>query len=140
MATYDGRMICVDPVIEQVVWNVEPEGGFPFYASPAVAGERVIFAGRDGVVRGLNKADGREVWRFPTKGKVDSSPVIVGDRVFFGSSDGSLYAVALSDGRKRWSFAAGAAIVASPAVGEGRLVIGARDGAVYCFGVRGDAR
>jgi len=134
-ATFRGRMLSVDPVLKRVLWSVEdPQGGDPFYASSAVSGERVIFAGRDRLVRCLGVKDGKEVWRFAARGDVDSSPVIVGSRVFFGSDDGTLYAVGLSDGRRLWSFDAGGPITASPAVAEGRLVIGTQDGAIYCFG------
>lgn len=138
VATYDGRMMAVDPAAGDIVWQVASEGGFPFYASPAVRGDVVVFAGRDGIVRALDAATGKERWRFRAKAKVDSSPVIVAERVFFGSNDGTLYEVALKDGVPRWTFAAGAPIVASPAVGEGRLVIGTQDGVIYCFGARGN--
>ena len=99
-----------------------------FRASPAVFGDRVIFAGQDGVVR---------CWRRPTAAscgssgraaRLNSSPVIAGDRVFFGSNDGTLYALKVADGAKVWSFRTGAPGASSPAVGEGRLVIAAATG------------
>ena len=134
VSTFDGRMMCIDPELQKIIWEVAPEDGSPFYASPALAKERVIFAGRDGVVRCLETGDGKELWNFRARDKVDSSPVIAGDRVFFGSDDGKLYAVGLADGRLRWHFTAGAAVVAGPAVGESRLVVGVTDGMIYCFG------
>jgi len=140
LATYSGHMMCVDPVGRRIAWDVAQADEAPFYASAAVSGESVVFAGRDRVVRCLRTADGKEQWRFRARSKVDSSPVIVPggqrERVFFGSDDGRLYAVRLKDGVKCWSFAAGSPITASPAVGEGRLVIGTGDGAIYCFGAR----
>jgi len=116
------------------VWDIVIGGELEFHASPALSSDRVIFAGQDGLVRCLAKADGKPLWTFRTRGEVNSSPVIAGDRVFFGSGDGTLYAVKLSDGREVWSFRTGAPGTSSPAVGEGRLVIAAEDGAVYCFG------
>jgi outer membrane protein assembly factor BamB len=133
--TYSGRIFCVDLETRKIVWRHQVKGG-SFYASAAVAGDRVIVAGRDKIVRCLRAADGAEQWRFRTRGRVDSSPVVVDDRVFVGSDDGRLYGLALVSGRLRWSFPAGSPIMASPAVGEGALVIGADDGAIYCFGER----
>jgi outer membrane protein assembly factor BamB len=147
-STYDNHMYCADPsgVLRpgeshelRKVWDVKVAEDMHFRASPALSGDRVIFAGQDGIVRCMAKADGRELWKFMARGEIDSSPVIAGDRVFFGSNDGTLYALEVADGAKVWSFAAGAEIEASPAVGEERLVIGARDGAVYCFGPAGGA-
>jgi len=146
VSAYDNHMFCADPSgvlgpdeshAVRKVWDVKVAEDMHFRASPALSGDQVIFAGQDGVVRCMAKADGRELWKFRARDAINSSPVIAGDRVFFGSDDGTLYALKVADGAKVWSFAAGAQIEASPAVGEERLVIGARDGAVYCFGPAG---
>jgi outer membrane protein assembly factor BamB len=148
VSCYDNHMFCVAPSgvlgpgeahALQKVWDVKAAEDVHFRASPAVSGDCVIFAGQDGLVRCMAKADGRELWTFRARDEIDSSPVIAGDRVFFGSNDGTLCALKVAYGAKVWSFAAGAEIAASPAIGEGRLVIGARDGAVYCFGPAGSS-
>jgi outer membrane protein assembly factor BamB len=79
-------------------------------------------------------ADGKELWKFATRAKVDSSPVVVDKRVFVGSNDGRLYALDHATGKKVWEYEAGGHFVASPAVADGRLVIGNTDGTLYCFG------
>jgi outer membrane protein assembly factor BamB len=133
-------MMCVDPASTKAVWDIpiNKQESVSVYASPTVAGEYAVFAGRDQVVRCLRAKDGTQVWQFKTGGDVDSSPVVVGDHVFLGSSDGTLYELALTDGREIWRFDAGAPITASPAVAEGRLVVGAEDGTMYCFGQHDD--
>lgn len=137
LATFAGAMLCVQPGLEEpVVWRKTESDGDAIFASAAVSGGAVVFAGRDKVVRCLDAATGKQRWRFRTRGEVDSSPVIVGDRVVFGSQDGQAYIVELRTGRKRWGFVAGAPINAAPAVASGRLVLAAEDGAVYCFGPR----
>jgi outer membrane protein assembly factor BamB len=85
-------------------------------------------------VRCLDRATGKEIWNFPTRGKVDSSPVICGDSVVVASDDGRLYLLALDTGKQRWSYEIGESIPASPAVADGRIVIGSEDGKIYCFG------
>jgi len=76
----------------QIAWTFEPQRSQPFYSSAAVTDKLVIVGGRDKLVHALDRAKGKEVWTFPTKGRIDSSPVVVGDRVFVGSLDGNLYA------------------------------------------------
>ncbi len=64
VSTYNGHMCCADPAGPKMVWDIEAKGDPIFYASPAVAKGRVIFAGRDGIVRCLATEDGKELWRF----------------------------------------------------------------------------
>jgi outer membrane protein assembly factor BamB len=106
----------------------------PFFASAAVTDKYVIVGSRDKLVRALGRKDGKEVWSFATRGKVDSSPVVVGKRVFAPSLDGSLYVLDLAKGTQLKKFDLGRGILASPAVGGNCLVIGTQDGYVYCLG------
>ena len=62
--------------------------------------ERVVFGGRDKFVHCVNRADGKQIWGFSTRGKVDSSPVVCGDKVVAGSDDGRVYLIGLSDGKE----------------------------------------
>ena len=82
----------------------------------------------------MNRADGKPVWTFQTRGKVESSPVVAGDRVIVGSDDGRLHVVSLTDGQERWNYELGQPVQSSPAVVDGHIVIGCDDGYVYCFG------
>jgi len=124
---------CADLTKGTNLW-IYKDRAFPFYSSPAVTSERVVFGGRDKRVHCVKAGTGEPIWQFSTRGKVDSSPVICGDQVVVGSEDGRLYLLALSDGRQLWTYEIGEGISASPAVAAGKLVIGAEDGSVYCFG------
>jgi eukaryotic-like serine/threonine-protein kinase len=117
----------------KTVWRFHGRD-FPYFSSPAVAGDRVVFGGRDKLVHCVKRADGAELWSFPTRGKVDSSPVVCGDKVVVGSDDGRLYLLSLENGRELWSYEIGQAIESSPAVARGLVVVGCDDGNVYCFG------
>ena len=98
-----------------------------------MAHARVVVGGRDKLVHALD-GDGKRVWTFQTRARVESSPAIAGGRVYIGSNDGRLYVLDLNNGAKLWEFNAGAALSASPAIANGRIVIGAQDGRLYCFG------
>jgi outer membrane protein assembly factor BamB len=109
---------------------------FPYFSSPAVTADRVIFGGRDKQLHCVNRANGATVWSFATRGKVDSSPVVCDGKIVVGSNDGRLYLVSLTDGRELWSYEIGQSIESSPAVADGKIVIGSNDGNVYCFGAK----
>lgn len=121
---------------EQVWEYRDPERGLAFHSSPAVSGQTVVIGGHDRFIHAIDAGKGHELWKFQTRGRVDSSPVIVGNRVVVGSNDGNLYALDLQKGTKLWEQALGSAVIASPAVGQNRLVIGTRDGILYCFGTK----
>ena len=132
--TFDNEVLGVNLAQKQIVWRYEhPQRKFPFYSSAAVTNDRVVIGGRDKMVHGLT-LQGKAVWTFATRARVESSPAIAGGRVYVGSNDGRFYVLGLSDGAKLWEFDAGAPLSASPAIANGRIVIGSQDGRLYCFG------
>src|SRR5262249_37381048 len=99
---YGNAFVCADLAKNQLVWSF-PDPKHPFFSSPALAGERVVFGGRNKQLHCVARADGKLLWKFATRRKVDGSPVIAGDAVAFGAGDGHLYVLALADGSERWS-------------------------------------
>ena len=136
---YENEFICADLEAGKIEWNYH-DRNFPYFSSPALTDDLVVFGGRDKKLHCLKKADGEKVWEFATRGKVDSSPVIVGDKVLVGSADGRLYMVKLSTGEEIWNFEIGESIISSPAVINGLVIVGAEDGNVYAFGTKGGGK
>ncbi len=130
---YENEFLCIDLAKGTNQWNYK-DRGFPYFSSPAVTSDRVVFGGRDKRLHCVEKATGKSVWVFGTRGKVDSSPVVVGDKVVVGSDDGRLYIVSLKDGSELWSYEIGQSVGSSPAVVDGKVIVGSEDGSVYCFG------
>lgn len=129
---YENEVLDVDLRAGVVAWKYR-DRNFPYFSSPAVTTNRVIFGGRDKRVHCVDRANGKEVWTYATRGKVDSSPVVAGDDVFVGSDDGRLYRIGLADGVERWNYEVGQPVQSSPAVVAGYLLIGSDDGKLYCF-------
>ena len=69
-------------------------------AAAAVTADRVVFGGFDKAMHCLRRSDGTNLWKFATRGKIESSPVVAGGHVIFGSDDGSVYMLALEDGKE----------------------------------------
>lgn len=136
--TEAGAFFCVNWKGDaKIVWTFTDErAGQPIRSSAAVTKDRVVFGSRSKKVYALNPSDGKEVWRFAARQRVDCSPVVVGDRVFVGAADGRLYGLNLKDGEKLWEFEGRGGFIGSPAVAGGRMVIATDRGVVYCFGAK----
>ena len=134
VGNYDNIFLRADIDTGKVVWKYT-QSDAPFFSSPAVGENVVVFGGRDERVHCVNRNDGTSVWTFQTRGEVDSSPVICGDKVVVGSEDGRLYMIRLSNGSAVWSYETGQPITSSPAVARGMVVVGCDDGYVYAFGI-----
>jgi len=136
VGTYASEVVAVDWKRSEIVWRYRDEKlEFPYHASAAVTDKFVVVGGHDRQMHCINRETGKGIWKFPTRGRIESSPVIVGNRVFFGCADRNIYGLNLEDGERVWKFNANASISAAPAVGEGCLVIGTEGskGAVLCF-------
>ncbi len=132
VGNYGNLVIAFDPKSGEVKWKYR-DRNFPYFSSAAVTADRVIIGGRDKRLHCLDRATGKAVWTFQTRGQVESSPVVCGDAIVVGSEDGRLYCVNLADGQERWAYEIGAAVTASPAVSDGFIVVGAEDGNIYAF-------
>jgi eukaryotic-like serine/threonine-protein kinase len=136
---YDNEFLCFDLDKGVIAWTYR-DRNFPYYGSPAVVEDKVIVGGRDRQLHCLNRHTGEKIWKFPTRGKVDSSPVVVGEEVVFGSQDGRLYRLGISDGMEIQSIDLGQPLTSSPAVIENWVVIGSEDGHVYGFHTTPESR
>ena len=129
---YGNAFVCIDRATGELDWEYRSPRN-PFLSSPSIGTDRIVFGGQDKNLHCANRIDGKPLWTFPTKRKIDGSPVICGDKVVFGSGDGRLYMVDLSDGHELWKFEIGASIFSSPAVVQGMILIGANDDQLYAF-------
>lgn len=132
---YGNQFVSVDLNLQKIRWEFgDAENGAPFFSSPAVTENRVVVGSRDEFVYCIDKATGKEIWKFQTLDEVDSSPVICDNKVVVGSADGRVYMLNLENGEQIWSYEIGAPISTSPAVVDGKVIVGAEDGRIYVFG------
>lgn len=130
---YGNAFVCADLAKNEVLWSF-PDDKHPFFSSPALTDELVVFGGRNKQLHCLRRADGSLVWKFPTRRKVDGSPVIAGDAVVFAAGDGRIHVLALADGSERWSTELGSEIGGSVAVAGGWIYAAGVDGRIVAFG------
>ena len=74
--------------------------------APIAAGGRVWFASADGTVHCVDGATGKDIWSFPTAGRIFAPPTIYDGRVLVGGGDGRIYGLDAATGRCLWQFQA----------------------------------
>jgi eukaryotic-like serine/threonine-protein kinase len=135
VGTMTNQFDAIDWKQGRVDWTFQAEDRpQPFYASAAVTDRLVLAGSRDRRLHALERKTGKEVWSFPTEGKVDASPVIAGKRVYAPSLDGNLYIIDLDNGKQLDKIALDGPVLGSPAIAGENLILGTTKGTVYCFG------
>jgi len=99
-----------------------------------VASGRVFAAGPDHIVRAIEAASGRQLWRFEASGRIAAAPTAHQGKVLVGSytGDGSFAAVDILTGKPLWKRGLGS-VWASPEGHGGRVYVGTTDGTFFCL-------
>lgn len=120
----DGLLYAIDAAQGTQRWTVEV--GAPVRGQPLARGRVWLFAGLDGVVRGVSP-EGKVLWRFQASGAV-AAPLAIGPegRLYVASRGGQLAALDL-EGRVLWRLPVPDHLEAAPAVGADRIAFGAND-------------
>jgi outer membrane protein assembly factor BamB len=123
--------------------------GRPIFGRALVEGDAVYFVCDSGQLFKLNRADGKELWRYelgdgavarvlPHPNVFDwdwqgPQPVIAGDVLFVGAGDGGFHAVDVATGARRWRFTTGGKIRNAALVDGARVILGGADKIVYAL-------
>ena len=81
----------------------------------------------------LDAHTGDRLWRYRTKGNVDSSPAVVDGVVYVGSDDNYLYALDADTGTLLWRYETDDEVDSSPAVVDGVVYVGSDDDYLYAL-------
>jgi len=101
----------------------------------AVAGDRVFFATRGGLVYCLSRA-GREISRWDAGSPIVASPALAENHVYVVTEGGKLYGLAAESLRPVWQASLGAqgTFISSPTVARGRVFVGTPEDGLLCVG------
>jgi len=103
------------------LWHIDTPGTISHYASPAVSGGRIFFAGGDPALYCADVSNRSILWRFNTSDALKTTPAIE-DGVIFFATESRMYAVNMA-GDEVWSRDLKSTI-SSPAVAYGKVYIG----------------
>ena len=134
VAGFDSRLFALDAADGKELWTFETEG--ELYGPPAVVGDRIIFGGRDGVLRLLTLAGGEQIDSAEVGLCIPTAVAVADGRAYMPIYEDGLICVNVADLAGRWAYAKGGAeFFSAAAIAGDRAVIGARDGKLHCVDV-----
>ena len=112
-------------------WQVSIGSAGEFAFSPAVVGDSVYAAARDGAIARFD--GGRQIWRIaagqPISGGVGSD----GKLVVVGTPKGEVLAFDAANGRELWKARVSSEVLAAPAVTDGLAIVRSGDSRIFGF-------
>jgi outer membrane protein assembly factor BamB len=135
IGNYKGTIYALSMRNGKVIWKYDPPGG-KMASSPAIVGKDLVVHGMDGVVRVLDRRNGRLRWTFRIGSPIESSPIVHGGVDFFGAWNGRVYALDLRKRTLRWSMRGGYKITSSAAIAGRTLYIGDYGGRLLALSAR----
>jgi outer membrane protein assembly factor BamB len=111
-------LLGVRSLISRRSWT---EGGY--YATPAVAYNRVFLGTIDGVFSAFDARSGTHRWSRELDGAIYGSAAVWQRTVYVGTRHGSFYALSARDGRVLWKQDLGGKILGSPTVTNDRVYV-----------------
>lgn len=117
------------------------------HASPALAAGVLVVGTDNGLLLGLQAANGSERWELDTRlrqeaapgGGIYATPIIRRQTVYVGTVDQEFLAVDLFSGQVRWRLNAGSKVIHAAAANDTLVVFGANDGRVRGVGAANGA-
>ncbi|NWG30025.1 MAG: outer membrane protein assembly factor BamB [Rhodocyclaceae bacterium] len=113
------------------LWQANIGSSGEYVLTPAVVGETVYAAGRDGTLARFD--NGRQIWRIEA-GKPLSGGVGASDNlVVVGTPKGEVLAFHAQDGRPAWQARVSSEVLAAPALAGDLVVVRSNDARIYAF-------
>jgi outer membrane protein assembly factor BamB len=86
--------------------------------APLLGRETMLLLGESGLVLGLNKFVGKELYRFPIEAPVTVDPGHAGEMGYLAMQDFILYAFNIPEGRVLWRYPSGSSFLRKPEVND----------------------
>lgn len=118
----------------RVLWSASVPAAGHYFFSPALAGDSVYAAGRDGTVARLDATTGRSRWRVDLKARLSAGVGGDGRLVAVATDEGEVLALDAKDGNVRWRARVSSEVLAAPVVGDGLVLVRSTDSRVFAFG------
>ncbi|MEZ4813228.1 MAG: PQQ-binding-like beta-propeller repeat protein [Caldisericia bacterium] len=137
--TMDGVIQCMDGGTGNQNWALRytTEGEKISYevAQPVISGGTVFFGFGNGLVLGLNIADGKEVWRKNLGDRINSSPVVVSGKLIVADYSNKIAAFRSYNGEEVWNTELSEPVIAQLASDGKTVFVSGVFGTVYGINV-----
>jgi outer membrane protein assembly factor BamB len=143
VSSITGRIFALNLSKKEIKWCLNV--GSPIVSTPLLHNQILLVATYDSWVKGtafagknflfgIDRENGKEIWKFETLGNVFSSPCIVDDTItIIGSLSNAVFALQGNSGDLLWKFETGGQVWSSPSYNGSKIFIGSDDGFLYCL-------
>src|SRR5213594_990083 len=118
----------------RVLWSAYVGDADRFAFTPAIVGDAVFAAARDGTVVRLDGANGNERWRASTERKLSGGVGADLRTVVVATEEGEVIALNAADGKVRWRGRVSSEVLAAPTVAQGLVLVRSVDNRIFAFG------
>ena len=118
----------------RVLWSAHVGRADRFAFAPALAGDAIYAAARDGTVTRLDARTGAERWRASAERKLSGGVGADARTVAVATEEGEVIAMDAADGKVRWRARVSSEVLAAPAVGAGLVLVRSVDNRIFAFG------
>jgi outer membrane protein assembly factor BamB len=117
----------------RVLWSARVGAAAGFEFSPALVGEAVYAAARDGTVVRIDAADGRERWRVRLAARLSGGVGANAGTVVVATDDGAVFALDALDGKERWHARVSSEVLAAPQIAAGLVLVRSADSRIHAL-------
>lgn len=123
----------------RTLWSEGIGSAEAFLFSPALVGDAVYAAARDGTVARLDAADGRSRWEASLEVQLSAGVGADETTVAVGTDEGEVLALEAKDGKLRWRARVSSEVLAAPHVAGGLVLVRSADSRIHALGA-GDGK
>jgi outer membrane protein assembly factor BamB len=124
----------------RVLWRADVGEAGAFVFSPAVVADAVFAAGRDGTVRRLDAATGRQRWRASAGSRLSAGVGADAASVAVANEEGEVTVLEAASGKVRWRARVSSEVLAAPVVAAGLVIVRSIDNRIFAFGAEDGKR
>jgi outer membrane protein assembly factor BamB len=131
------RPAALEPIAQaqelRVRWSANVGAATAFEFSPALAGDALYAAARDGAVVRLDAADGRERWRVSLDARLSGGVGADAATVAVAADDGAVFALETLTGKQRWRARVSSEVLAAPRIAAGLVLVRSADSRIHAL-------
>ena len=117
----------------RVLWSANVGSAAGFELSPALAGDAVFAAARDGAVVRLDAADGRERWRVALAARLSGGVGADAATLAVATNEGAVFALDAGTGKQRWRAQVSSEVLAAPRIAAGLVLVRSADSRIHAL-------
>ena len=129
------KMVALKPIVAtaevRTQWSASAGKAGDFTFAPAVLGNAVFIAGRDGALSKIE--DGKTIWKINAGQPLSAGVGVGGQLVVVATPKGDVLAFSTEDGKPRWQTKVSSEVLAAPTVGNEGVAVKSGDNRVFLF-------